>query len=111
MARMSVSSTGSLMKENLENKAQCVSCKEKQEQHTMAVVVCVIKFVRAVLCVCVCACVPLLDHTMGKYCDRSRPSYSNQKIKVPFSTSCPLLYAIINNYDSVLSTFKGDFSG
>lgn len=27
----------------------------------------------------------------GKHCDRSRPSYSNQKIKVLFSPSCPHL--------------------
>lgn len=35
----------------------------------------------------------------GKYCDRSRPSYSNQKIKVPFSLSCPLSDAVATDHD------------
>lgn len=73
---------------NLENKALYVSCtKKNKNNNTMADRVCP--------CYCCFECVcPSQTIRRGKHCDISRPSYSNQKIKVPFFPSCPLLDAV-----------------
>lgn len=70
--------------ENLENKAQYVSYMKKKKNtnsNTMAVVGCATDFLRVVVVLCMC---PSRTIRRGKHCDISRPSYSNQEIKVPF---------------------------
>lgn len=86
MARMSVTTAASLMKENLENKAPHISCAKKQQLHNGR------PSLPVLLLFCVC---PFQAIRSGKHCDISRPSYSNQKIKVPhFFPSCPFLVAV-----------------
>lgn len=84
-----INPTGSLMTEHLENKAQYVSCRGKQEkQHNSCCIVCD-EFRLLFVCECLCVDVSLLDHDRGKYCGISRPSYSNQKIKNLLSYQMP----------------------
>lgn len=81
--RTSIGSTGSLIKKNDDNKAQYVTCTDRNMNNSN------VAFVRAVGVVCVFVFAPLLAHERSKYCNRSRPSYSKMKTGVPFSTSCP----------------------
>lgn len=86
VVRMNVSSTESLMKEIWKTKHNIKAVQKNKSNSTMAVVVCATEFVRVVVVLCVC---PSQTIRRGKHCDISRPSYSNQKIKVPLFSQLP----------------------
>lgn len=76
IARISVSSTGNLMKEIWKTKLYTLAAQKNKQNNTMSDRVCYCCFVSV-----------RASRTIrrGKHSDIFRPSYSNQKIKVPFS--------------------------